>query len=149
MRIALAVLLAASVAEVRPPTQSLSWQSDGCAGESLAIVSGCPQLQAAPFVIRLRMARGLAVPSHSHPVDENITVLRGELTIRMQRDGATTVARLRQGDFFTIPAYVPHFADAVQETEIQTNGIGPLVTTWTAARCAPSKEPAKPVACAR
>ena len=136
-------------AELKPNTQSLTWESDGCEGESLAIVSGCPFQQAAPFVIRLRMTEGLAIPSHSHPVDENITVLRGELVVRISNsDGTTSSVRLRAHDFFRIPAYAPHTADAVQETEIQTNGIGPLVTTWTKERCKPAKEPATlPVKC--
>jgi quercetin dioxygenase-like cupin family protein len=127
-----------SVTEIRPPTQSLSWESDGCAGESMAVVSGCPSQQSAPFVIRLRMAKSLMIPSHTHPIDENITVLRGELTLRLMEGANTILVRLRRGDFFRIPAYVPHAAEAVQETEIQTYGIGPLVTTWTKERCKPA-----------
>lgn len=133
---------------VLPATRSLTWQSDGCAGESLAIVSGCPFQQGAPFVLRLRMAKGLQIPSHSHPIDENITVLRGSLTLRiLNDDSTTTVVHLRPGDFFRIPAYAPHFANAVDETEIQTNGIGPLVTTWTKERCKPAAAPSHPVKC--
>src|SRR5216684_4314804 len=128
-----------SVTEIQPPTQSLSWDSDGCAGEMLAVVSGCPSQQNAPFVIRLRMAKSLMIPSHTHPIDENITVLRGELTFRLAEGATTILVRLRQGDFFRIPAYVPHSAEAVQETEIQTYGIGPLVTTWTKERCKPAQ----------
>jgi quercetin dioxygenase-like cupin family protein len=128
----------AQVAEIRPPTQSLSWDSDGCAGETFAVVSGCPSHQNAPFVIRLRMAKSLMIPSHTHPIDENITVLRGELTLRLMEGATTILVRLRQGDFFRIPAYIPHSAQAVQETEIQTYGIGPLVTTWTKERCKPA-----------
>ncbi|MBV9071962.1 MAG: cupin domain-containing protein [Acidobacteria bacterium] len=124
---------------VQPANASLRWESDGCAGESLAVVSGCPFQQGAPFVLRLRMEKGLFVPSHSHPIDENITVLRGRLTLRILKENSPiTVVLLRQGDFFRIPAYAFHLAEAVEETEIQTNGIGPLVTTWMKDHCKPA-----------
>lgn len=139
-----------TVVEKRPPTQSLRWESDGCEGESIAVVSGCPSHQRAPFVIRLRMVRGLVIPSHSHPIDENITVVRGELVIRILDDTApTTIVRLKQGDIFRIPAYRFHIAEAIEETEMQTNGIGPLVTTWAKDRCKATAVPATlPTGCA-
>lgn len=140
------LLLTADVVQ-QPPTHALTWQSDGCEGESLAIVSGCPFQQNAPFVIRLRMAKGLVIPSHSHPIDENITVLRGDLTLRIFGD-ETTVVKLRRGDFFRIPAYAFHSAEATEEVEIQTNGIGPLVTTWAKDKCKATAEPPKfPIKC--
>ena len=140
----------APVVEKRPPTQSLRWESDGCEGESIAVVSGCPSHQSAPFVIRLRMAKALVIPSHSHPVDENVTVLRGELLFHLLSDTAPpTVVRLKQGDFFRIPAYTFHIAEAIEDTEIQTNGIGPLVTTWAKDRCKATATPATlPTGCA-
>jgi hypothetical protein len=139
---ALLAVLAIAVHFDTPPTRSLTWQSDGCAGEQLAVVSGCPFQQNAPFVIRLRMAKGTSIPSHAHPIDENITVLRGELVLHLLGTTPATAVRLQRGDFYRVPAYVFHTAEAMEDVEIQTNGIGPLVTNWAKNSCKPTPEPA-------
>ena len=41
-----------------------------------AVVAGDPS-KSGPFVIRAKLPDGYKVPPHSHPDDENVTVLRG------------------------------------------------------------------------
>ena len=46
-------------------------------GCDLAAVSGDPNAEGSPFVVRLRCAAGAKIPAHWHPTDENVTVLKG------------------------------------------------------------------------
>ena len=41
------------------------------------ILYGDPEVSGEPFVMRIRELPGTIVPPHSHPVDENITVVEG------------------------------------------------------------------------
>src|SRR5260370_8933967 len=46
-------------------------------GCDLATVAGDPSVEGAPFVVRLRCADAAKIPTHCHPTDENVTVLKG------------------------------------------------------------------------
>jgi quercetin dioxygenase-like cupin family protein len=41
------------------------------------IIQGDPEKPGVPFVMRINELPGTRIPLHSHPVDENITVLQG------------------------------------------------------------------------
>jgi quercetin dioxygenase-like cupin family protein len=43
--------------------------------DDVEILYGDPELPGEPFVMRIRELPGTIVPPHSHPVDENITVV--------------------------------------------------------------------------
>ena len=51
-------------------------------GAQIAVLSGDPS-KAAPYAIRLKFPANYAIPAHSHPGDENVTVISGELHIGM------------------------------------------------------------------
>ena len=77
-------LLAGSAAQTGAKT-ALSWGPAPPSlpkGAKMAVVSGNPR-QPGPFVIRLRFPPGYAVPPHSHPSDEHVTVIEGVLSIGM------------------------------------------------------------------
>src|SRR5205809_3912353 len=52
------------------------------AGAQIAILSGDPG-KAAPYAVRLKFPANYMIPAHSHPTDENVTVLSGSFTIGM------------------------------------------------------------------
>ena len=52
------------------------------AGAQIAVLSGDPS-KAAPYAVRLKFPANYAIPAHSHPGDENVTVTSGELSIGM------------------------------------------------------------------
>jgi hypothetical protein len=54
-------------------------------GCDLAPVSGDPNAEGAPFVVRLRCVDGARIPAHWHPTDENVTV-KGNISSRHGRN---------------------------------------------------------------
>jgi hypothetical protein len=120
---------------------SHTWHGTGCKGEAMAALMGCPFDQGSPFVIRVRLEKGLQLPSHSYPVDVGVTVLDGALEITFIEDGKKRTVTLRAGQFFKVPAYAFHTAHVIEKTELQDSGIGPLVTTWEHEKCAPEPAP--------
>src|SRR5215469_16246504 len=52
-------------------------------GCELTSVSGDPNAEATPYVVRLRCADGAKIPAHWHPTDENVTVLKGTFLVGM------------------------------------------------------------------
>jgi len=99
------------------------------AGAQIAIVSGDPG-KSAPYTVRLKFPPHYAVPAHSHPTDENVTVLSGALTLGMgdkldrQAKGNAT---LTQGAYALAPQGMNHYAfTGAQETTILLYGMGPV-----------------------
>ena len=118
-----------------------AWHSSGCKGEEIKVLMGCPFDQASPFTMRVRLQKGLKLPSHSYPVDIGVTVLRGVLNITFSQSGKPRTVTMRAGDFFKVPAYAFHTAEVLEETELQDNGIGPVVVTWDHDKCSPTPAP--------
>ncbi len=83
------------------------------------------------FIVRFRMAPNLELGPHTHPIDENLTVISGELQV-----GDGTVfdkskgEALHAGAFYYMPAGHAHFAWAGPEGAItQIEGMGPFGST--------------------
>lgn len=96
------------------------------AGAQIAVLSGDPS-KAAPYAIRLKFPANYAIPAHSHPGDENVTVTSGELFIgmgaKLNRQSATALA---PGSYALMPAGMNHFAFTRSETTIVLFGTGPV-----------------------
>jgi len=109
-------------------------------GMDIAILSGDPTKEGAPFVIRLKLRDGLTVPPHWHPIDENLTVLSGTFRIGMgeKLDRAATTA-LPAGSYSLMPKEMRHFGWAEGETILQLHGVGAFKTFWVN----PADDPAK------
>jgi quercetin dioxygenase-like cupin family protein len=141
MRWSLVLTLAMMVSIARAEQPAAAWHSSGCKGEEIKVLMGCPFDQASQFTMRVRLQKGLKLPSHSYPVDIGVTVLRGVLNITFSQSGKPRTVTLRAGDFFKVPAYAFHTAEVLEETELQDNGIGPVVVTWEHAQCSPTPAP--------
>lgn len=150
MKSSIALFLLAALVAAAAPAADSGWTGSGCKGEEIKVLMGCPFDQASPFVMRVRLQKGLQLPSHSYPVDIGVTVLRGKLDITFDENGKPRKVTLGPGDFFKVPAYAAHTAHVLEECELQDNGIGPVVTTWQHQKCAPdpAPDPLKPF-CAR
>src|ERR1700739_5184225 len=74
----------------------LKWTAiiKGC---DLAPVSGDPNTEGAPFVLRLRCVDGAKIPAHWHPTDENVTVLKGTFRAGMGQPFAATKSMKMNG----------------------------------------------------
>src|SRR5262245_17903257 len=80
------------------------------AGAQIAVLSGNPTA-AAPYAVRLKFPANYAIPAHSHPTDENVVVVSGQLFMGMgdKLDKAHSHA-LTVGGYALMPANANHFA---------------------------------------
>ena len=99
-------------------------------GTEVAVLSGDPSKEG-PFVLRLRFPAGLKVPPHTHPGDENGTVLSGTFNIGMGEtfDESKGQSVEAQG-FILVPKGTVHYAWVDEDTLIQFHGIGPSAITY-------------------
>ena len=99
-------------------------------GAKIAVVSGNPA-QPGPFVIRLRFPPAYAVPPHSHPADEHVTVLEGVVSMGMgsmaDRDRMKVISK---GRSIIAPANMAHFASTTQGATLQISSRGPFQVTY-------------------
>ena len=81
-----------------------------------------------PFVIRIHHDAGYVVLPHTHPEDENITVLTGTWALGMgSRIDMAKLEPMEQGALGFVPKKMAHFGYAKVETMLQVHGIGPFV----------------------
>jgi quercetin dioxygenase-like cupin family protein len=96
-------------------------------GAQAMVLHGDPSKAGQLFVVRLRFPDGFKVPPHYHPVDENVTVLKGTLLLGLGEKIDTANAKaLTAGSFSVMPKEVRHFAQAKGDAEIQVSGMGPF-----------------------
>jgi quercetin dioxygenase-like cupin family protein len=100
-------------------------------GCDLAPVSGDPDAEGAPFVLRIRCADGTRIPAHWHPSDEHLTVLKGTFLMGMgETFDKTKLRTMNVGDFITVPKEMRHFAIVHGENIVQVHGVGPFKVNW-------------------
>ena len=94
-------------------------------GAEVAVLYGDPSKDG-PFAMRLKMPKGYAIPPHSHPKPEIVTVILGTFQIGMG-DAAdkSKVTALPAGGFFGFPPGMTHFAFIDEDTVVQINSNGP------------------------
>jgi quercetin dioxygenase-like cupin family protein len=95
-------------------------------GAQIAVLAGNPT-KAEPYTVRLKFPAGYDIPAHSHPTDEHVVVVSGELFIGMgTRLDRNTGLGLVVGGFALMPANANHFAYTKRETTIVLYGQGPV-----------------------
>ncbi len=101
------------------------------AGAELAVVGGNPFEAGKVWTVRLLLPSGSAIDPHWHPTDENVTVLSGTLLFgHGEHFDETTMTAYGRGGFFTAPAGMPHYVQAVGRTEVQVHGVGPFALVY-------------------
>jgi quercetin dioxygenase-like cupin family protein len=94
-------------------------------GAQQSVLVGDPSKEGA-YVARLRFPAGYKVPPHTHPIDENVTVISGMFHVGIgDRFDESKGQAVKAGGFLQVPKGVQHFAWASQETIIQVHGVGP------------------------
>jgi len=95
-------------------------------GAQIAVLAGDPT-KAAPYTVRLKFPANYEIPAHSHPTDEHVTVVSGELFMGMgTKLDRKAGAGLGVGGFALMPANANHFAYTERETTIVLYGQGPV-----------------------
>jgi quercetin dioxygenase-like cupin family protein len=99
-------------------------------GAQIAVLSGDPG-KAGMFTIRLKFPAGYAVPPHSHPADELVTVVDGKLSLGMgdTLDKAKAAA-LSEGGYAVAAAKMNHFAFTDSGATVQITMHGPFAIAY-------------------
>ena len=63
---------------------------------------------------RFRIAKGIAIPTHSHPHEQTGFLVSGKLQFKVEDE----VFKAETGDSWCIPGNVEHSADALEDSEI-------------------------------
>lgn len=95
-------------------------------GAQIGVLAGDPT-KAGPYTIRLKFPANYDIPAHSHPGDENVAVVSGELFMGLGTRLDKKAGRgLGVGGFALMPAHADHFAYTKSETTILLYGQGPV-----------------------
>ena len=112
-------------------------------GAQIAVLAGDPT-GPLPYTVRLKFPANYAIPAHSHPTDENVTVVSGELFMGMgnKLDKKSGLA-LGVGGFALMPANANHFAYTRVETTIVLFGQGPVEFKYVSSADDPRTAPSR------
>ena len=109
-------------------------------GAEVAAVAGDPG-QAGPFVIRLRLPAGYRVQAHTHPIDENVTVISGTFHMGMgEKFDEAKGTVLATGGFAKLPPGMAHYVWFTEPTILQVHGVGPFGITYVNPADDPSRK---------
>jgi len=94
-------------------------------GSKMAILEGSPKAEGM-FTMRVRIPAGSAIPPHSHPRQERVTILSGAVDLGFGSvANAANTKRYAAGSFYVNPPRVMHFLFFPEATEMQMTGVGP------------------------
>jgi hypothetical protein len=97
----------------------------------MAPLSGDPNAEGTPLMIRIRCTEGTKIPAHWHPVDENITVMKGTFLVGMgDAFDESKMQTMNVGNFLTMIKEMHHFGLCKGETIVQVHGMGPFKINW-------------------
>jgi quercetin dioxygenase-like cupin family protein len=110
-------------------------------GAKMAVLYGDPG-KAGMFIVRFKMPANYKIMPHTHPTDENVSVVSGAFAIGMGDTMDMKTKALPVGSFFSMPAKMHHFAFTKKETTVDVSGMGPLTLTYLNPADDPSKQTA-------
>ena len=100
------------------------------AGQWVEKVSGDFTKPGEPFVFRIHQDAGYITLPHTHPIDENITVVKGTWSLGMgRRFNESALELMETGTFGMAAKNMAHFAWSKTETILQVHGVGPFAST--------------------
>jgi quercetin dioxygenase-like cupin family protein len=130
---AAAMLVGGGAVQAKPGHSSLKWMAGPPGlpeGSQMAVVSGNPG-KAEIFTVNLKFPAGYAVPAHSHPTAEHLTVLSGKVGYGMSDKLDKGKAKwAKAGGHMTMGAKMNHWVFASAPAELQIRGMGPFVINY-------------------
>jgi Cupin domain len=101
--------------------------------EDVEVLYGDPEKVGEPFVIRIRELPGGIIPPHRHPVDENITVVKGTLYFAVgDKFDRAAMKEMKVGSYAFIPKGSTMFGYTPDAAIVQVHGVGPFHIHWRA-----------------
>jgi len=95
-------------------------------GAQAAVLDGDPG-KSGLFVIRVKFPDGYQVPPHSHPTDEHVMVVSGNLMAALgDKVNQAEMHTLMAGGYAKMPARSSHYVRAKGETIVQITAMGPF-----------------------
>ncbi len=113
-------------------TGQLKWTAPAAyaKGAQLAVLKGDPSKEGM-YVVRLKVPAGFRIPAHTHPNDENVTVLSGSFHIgtgeKMDQEKSE---RIDAGGYSYVAKGMTHYAWFSEDTVLQLHGMGPQGVTY-------------------
>lgn len=99
-------------------------------GAQFAVLKGDPTKEGV-YVVRLKVPAGFRIAAHTHPNDENVTVLSGTFNIGNGPTlDETKGVSVKAGGYSFVAKGMQHYAWFPEETVIQLHGIGPQGITY-------------------
>ncbi len=99
-------------------------------GAQFAVLKGDPTKEGM-YVVRLKVPAGFQIPAHTHPNDENVTVLSGTFHIgtgdKLDQSKGETI---KAGGYSYVAKGMRHYAWFSEDTVIQLHGMGPQGITY-------------------
>ena len=124
------------------PADQVSWAAGPPslpAGAQAALLHGDPSKEGL-FVMRLKMPSGYAIPPHTHPRPEIVTIISGTFNVGMGNAADRAKAQaLPAGSFFAFDPGLAHYAHVAEETVVQISSTGP----WSIEYVNPADDPRK------
>ena len=109
-------------------------------GAKIAVIEG-PMSQAVPFTVRLKFPANYAIPPHTHPAVERVTVLSGTFNMGMgEKFNRGATQPVRAGDMMIMQPGTAHYAWTDSETVVQLHGTGPWGITYLNPNYDPRKQ---------
>ena len=101
--------------------------------QDVEVLYGDPEKVGEPFVIRIRELPGGIIPPHRHPVDENITVVKGTLYFGVgEKFDRAAMKEMKAGSYAFIPKGSTMFGYTPEAAIVQVHGVGPFHIDWRA-----------------
>jgi quercetin dioxygenase-like cupin family protein len=110
-------------------------------GAQCATLQGDPSVANTLFTIRSILPDGYRIAPHTHPMDEQLTIISGTFEVGFgEKFDAQVLQPLPTGSFAMMAKNSPHYARARGETVIQVNAVGPLVFNYVNPGDDPTKQ---------
>ena len=109
-------------------------------GAQLAVVRGDPTKEGM-YVVRLKVPAGFKIAAHTHPNDENVTVLSGSFNVGTgDKLDESKGMQIKAGGYSFVMKGMNHYAWFTEETVLQLHGMGPQGITYVNAADDPRKQ---------
>jgi quercetin dioxygenase-like cupin family protein len=109
-------------------------------GAQAAALLGSPAKEG-PFVLRLKFPAGFVIPPHRHTKDEFVTVISGKVAITSgETVDRASLKPVPTASFIHLPAGMPHYLFAAEESVVQINGVGPFDVVYLDPKDDPRKQ---------
>lgn len=112
--------------------EDLKWSAPAAyaKGAQLAVLKGDPTKEG-QYVVRLKVPAGFVIGSHTHPNDENVTVISGTFNIGTgDKLDKTKGSLIKTGGYSYVAKGMTHYAWFTEDTVLQLHGMGPQGITY-------------------